>query len=233
MGVPDPVHWSDSCPSPAVLTFLCTLELLQFPDPTLNIWSFDPNMLKLRSEFLLYVHIVSSRVLEKVKDGENMEGNENFEEGGVNNEELRVLERVSEVGVSRLRPDLIDLEEMEDGVGRGLDEGELMKLRGVILDNSDIFDVLCVNIGEQLGRIENDYSGGLAIALRKEVRHQEEKEEEILRLVQKCVQVSHLDAMKECLENGDEDGVIPHVRFLHLNCGVEEAEYRYEYSCNC
>ncbi|KAK4420008.1 hypothetical protein Salat_2413700 [Sesamum alatum] len=226
MGVPDPVHWSDSCPSPAILTFLCTLELLQFPDPTMNIWSFDPNMLKLRSEFLLYVHIASSRVLENVKDGENMEGDENFEEGSVNNEQLKVLERVSEVGLSRLRPDLIDLEEMEDGVARGLDEGELMKLRGVILENSDIFDVLCVNIGEQLGHIENDDSGGLAIALRMEVRRQDEKEEEILRLVQKCVQVSHLDAMKQCLENGDEDGVIPHVRFLHLNCGVEEAEYR-------
>ncbi|KAL0323863.1 UNVERIFIED_CONTAM: hypothetical protein Scaly_2353400, partial [Sesamum calycinum] len=197
MGVPDPVHWSDSCPSPAILTFLCTLELLQFPDPTLNIWSFDPNMLKLRSEFLLYVHVASSRVLEKVKDGETMEGNENFEEGSVGNEELRVLERVSDVGLSRLRPDLIDLEVMEDGVAGALDEGELMKLKGVILENSDIFDVLCVNIGEQLGHIENDDSG-----------------------------VSHLDAMKQCLENGDEDGVIPHVRFLHLNYGVEEAEYR-------
>ncbi|KAL0330309.1 UNVERIFIED_CONTAM: hypothetical protein Sradi_5017600 [Sesamum radiatum] len=226
MGVPDPVHWSDSCPSPAILTFLCTLELLQFPDPTLNIWSFDPNMLKLRSEFLLYVHVASSRVLEKVKDGETMEGNENFEEGSVGNEELRVLERVSDVGLSRLRPDLIDLEVMEDGVAGALDEGELMKLKGVILENSDIFDVLCVNIGEQLGHIENDDSGGLAIALRKEVSRHDEKAEETLRLVQKCVQVSHLDAMKQCLENGDEDGVIPHVRFLHLNYGVEEAEYR-------
>ncbi|KAK4388878.1 hypothetical protein Sango_2224800 [Sesamum angolense] len=226
MGVPDPVHWSDSCPSPAIFTFLCTLELLQFPDPTLNIWSFDPNMLKLRSEFLLYVHVASSRVLEKVKDGETMEGNENFEEGSVGNEELRVLERVSDVGLSRLRPDLIDLEVMEGGVAGALDEGELMKLKGVILENSDIFDVLCVNIGEQLGHIENDDSGGLAIALRKEVRRHDEKAEETLRLVQKCVQVSHLDAMKQCLENGDEDGVIPHVRFLHLNYGVEEAEYR-------
>ncbi|KAI3468258.1 hypothetical protein Pfo_024921 [Paulownia fortunei] len=74
--------------------------------------------------------------------------------------------------------------------------------------------------------MENEDSAGLAIALRKEVRHQEEKEEEVLRLVQKCVQVMHLDAMRQCLENGDEDGAVSHVRFLHLNCGVEEAEYR-------
>lgn len=232
MGIPDPVMWSDSCPSPAILTFLCTLELLQFPDATSNLWSFDPNMLKLRSEFLLYVHIVSSRVLETVKDGVNTEVNRNFDEGSVKNEELQVLEKLSEVGLSRLRPDLIDSEETEDWVSRGLDEGELMTLRGFILENSDIFDVLCANIGEQVGRVENEDSGGLTVVLRKDVRRKEEKDEELLRSVQKCVQISHLNAMRQCLENGDEDGAVSHVRFLHLNSGVEEAEYRYDYSCS-
>ncbi|KAL6533903.1 hypothetical protein OROHE_013736 [Orobanche hederae] len=226
LGVPDPVMWSDSCPSPAILTFLCTLELLQFSDATLNLWSFGPNTLKLRSEFLLYVHIVSSRVSEAVNDGVNMEGNERFDEGSLKNDELRVLERLSEVGLSRLRPDLIDSKEMEDNVFYDLSEVDLTTLKGAILKNFDIFDALCVNIGEQVGRMENEDSAGLAIELRNEVRRREGKEEEVLKLVQKCIQVTHLDAMRQCLENGDEDSAISHVRFLHLNCGVEEAEYR-------
>ncbi|KAL8521988.1 hypothetical protein ACS0TY_012224 [Phlomoides rotata] len=213
LGTPDPVNWSDTCPSPAILTFLCTIELLQFPDATLNLWSFDPNMLKLRSEFLLYVHMISSRVLETV-------------EGGVKNDELRVLERLSGVGLNRLRPDLIGSEETEEWVSGGLGEDDLITLRGSILENSDIFDVLCENIGEQVGRMENEDSGGLAVALKKKVRLHEEKEEELMRLTQRCVQLTHLDAMRQCLENGDEDGAVSHVRFLHLDRGVEEAEHR-------
>ncbi|GER40378.1 zinc finger protein, partial [Striga asiatica] len=227
MGVPDPVLWSESCPSPAILTFLCTLELLQFPDATLNLWSFGPDMLKLRAEFLLYVHIVSSRVSKTAVDGGYLEGTEKLDEGGVKNEELRVLDRLSGVGLNRLRPDLIDSGDKEDEVLPDLLEEELMSLKGVILENSDIFDVMCVNIGEQVGCTGNDDSGGLAIALRNEVRRQEDrKEDEVLKLVQKCVQVAHMDAMRLCLKNGDEDRAISHVRFLRLDCGVEEAEYR-------
>ncbi|XP_073135906.1 uncharacterized protein [Henckelia pumila] len=220
-----PVLWSDSCPSPAILTFLCTLELLQFPDPTANLWSFDGSMLKLRVEFLLYVHMVRSRVLEKVEDRVNTQGSEEIVDGSSDNEELMVLGRLWEVGLSRLLPNLIVLEEMDEGVLRGLDEREVMKLREVILDNSDIFDVLCRNIRVQIGQMVDDDSGGLAIALRAEVRRQN-VEEEVLLLVLKCVQVAHLDAMRQCLGIGDKDGVVLHIRFLRLECGVEEAEYR-------
>lgn len=184
-------------------------------------------MLKLRSEFLLYVHIVSSRVSGTI-DGSVVE---NLDEGSSDkNEELRVLGLLTELGLSRLRPDLVDSEVTEEVGFRGLGEAELMALRGFILENSDVYDVLCANIGEQLGCVEAEDSGGLAISLRKVVRRDEEKEEELLRLVQKCVQTTHLDAMKQCLDNGDEDGAILHVRFLHLNSGVDEAEYRYGYS---
>ncbi|XP_057799458.1 uncharacterized protein LOC131015200 [Salvia miltiorrhiza] len=222
LGTPDPVTWSDSCPSPADLTFFCTVELLQFPDATSNLWSFGPDMLKLRSEFLLYVHIVSSRILRTIEGGVIR----NFDEGSARNEELRVLELLSELGLSRLRPDLTGSEETEEVGFGGLGELELMALRGSILENSDVYDVLCANIGEQVGCVVAEDSGGLAIALRKGRRRGEEKEEEVLRLVQKCVQTTHMDAMRQCLENGDEDGAILHVRFLHLNRGVEEAEYR-------
>lgn len=232
LGTPDPVNWSDSCPSPAILTFLCTIELLQFPDATLNIWSFDPNMLKLRAEFLLYVHMISSRVVESVKGGVKIDVNENIDEGYAKNDELRVLERLSEVGLNRLRPDLIGSEETEEWGPGGLGEDDIVTLRGCILGNNDIFDVLCENIGEQVGRLENEDSGGLTVALRKKARLHEEKEEELMRLVQRYVQVTHLDAMIQCLENGDEDEAVSHVRFLHLDNGVEESEYRYDYYCS-
>ncbi|KAL2517677.1 hypothetical protein Adt_13924 [Abeliophyllum distichum] len=217
---------SYSCPSPAVLTFLCTLELLEFPDASSQLWSFDDNSLKLRAEFLLYVHTVSARVLGELKDGVNLEENENFDEGITKNEEFRILQGFLEVGLSRLKPDLIELEEnREENVGflGGFSEEEIMGLRGVVLKNSDIFDVLCGNIEKQVGRMENEDSG-LAIALRTDMRRREE-EERMLRLIQKCVQVAHLDAMRECLEANDEDGAVSHIRFLHLDHGVEEAEY--------
>ncbi|CAI9784832.1 unnamed protein product [Fraxinus pennsylvanica] len=220
------ILWSDSCPSPAVLTFLCTLELLEFPDATSQLWSFDDNSLKLRAEFLLYVHTMSARVLSVLKDSVNLEGNENFDEGITRNEELRVLQGFLVVGSSRLKPDLIELEENgeeNEGFSGCFSEEEIMGLRGLILKIPDIFDVLCGNIEKQVGRVESDDSG-LAIALRTEMRRRE-KEEGMLRLIQKCVQVAHLDAMRECLEENNEDGAVSHIRFLHLDHGVEEAEY--------
>lgn len=222
------ILWSDSCPSPAVLTFLCTLELLEFPDATSQLWSFDDNSLKLRAEFLLYVHTMSARVLSELKESVNLEGNENFDEGTTRNEELRILQGFLEVGSSRLKPDLTELEENReenDGFSGGFTEEEIMGLRGLILKIPDIFYVLCGNIDKQVGCVENDDSG-LAITLRTDMMRRE-KEERMLRLIQKCVQVAHIDAMRECLEENNEDGAVSHIRFLHLDHGVEEAEYRY------
>lgn len=222
------ILWSDSCPSPAVLTFLCTLELLEFPDATSQLWSFDDNSLKLRAEFLLYVHTMSARVLSELKESVNLEGNENFDEGTTRNEELRILQGFLEVGSSRLKPDLTELEENReenDGFSGGFTEEEIMGLRGLILKIPDIFYVLCGNIDKQVGCVENDDSG-LAITLRTDMMRRE-KEERMLRLIQKCVQVAHIDAMRECLEENNEDGAVSHIRFLHLDHGVEKAEYRY------
>ncbi|EPS72500.1 hypothetical protein M569_02257, partial [Genlisea aurea] len=225
VGFPDPVLWSDSCPSPALLTFLCTQELLHFPDPTSSCWSFDPNTLKLRAEFLLYVHIISSRVLEKSEYGGNIEVDGISDAGDAKYETLRILNCIMEVGFGRLRSDLIILRESTEQDLRSLGEGELMKLRGIIVQNSDIFDALCLNIREQLPEVENEDSS-LALALRQEVRQREENEEKLLRSILKCVQVVHLDAIRGFLEKGDEDGATAHVRFLDVNCGIEETEYR-------
>ncbi|KAL7164390.1 hypothetical protein ACSBR2_040325 [Camellia fascicularis] len=249
------VLWSPSCPSPSLLTYLSTLELLQFNDSS-SIWSFDPDSLRLRVEFLLFIQTISSRVsesLRKVVDLEGIEkdadkldsedtraefltGNGELKEVGADSgESLRVLDRLSDLGVNRLKPDLVVVEERESGGSSGgsdaveEEEEELMCLRRVILDNADVFDVLSVNIQKQIQCVVEHDDSGLAITLQRERKLSEEDKEEdvkVLKLIQRIVQIVHLDAMKEWLIENDEEGVLSHVRFLHLEYGVEETEYR-------
>ncbi|CAI9094379.1 OLC1v1030104C1 [Oldenlandia corymbosa var. corymbosa] len=244
----DSILWTrHSCPSPSLLAFLSTLELLQFGDPVSHIWSFDEVGLKLRAEFLLYVQIVSYRVLENIKKNVESEGSGNASKNfdtpveflakderirGLDadlGECLRVLDRISDVGLSRLRPDLLmaavhgEDEEVSE-VPAEVGEEEMMVLQGVILENGEIFDVLCLNIEKQMGSVVKEDSG-MAITLRSEGKHRE-IEDKVLRLIQRCVQLAHLDAMKDCIEKNDLDGSISHLRYLHLHYGVEETEYR-------
>ncbi|CAL5429141.1 unnamed protein product [Camellia sinensis] len=248
------VLWSPFCPSPSLLTYLSTLELLQFNDSS-SIWSFDPDSLRLRVEFLLFIQTISSRVsesLRKVVDLEGIEkdadkldsedsraefltGNGELKEVGADSgESLRVLDRLSDLGVNRLKPFLVVVEERESGGSSGSsdaveEEEELMCLRRVILDNADVFDVLSVNIQKQIQCVAEHDDSGLAITLQRERKLSEEDKEEdvkVLKLIQRIVQIVHLDAMKECLIENDEEGVLSHVRFLHLEYGVEETEYR-------
>ncbi|XP_027180766.1 uncharacterized protein LOC113779395 [Coffea eugenioides] len=247
----DSVLWSHhSCPSPSLLAFLSTLELLQFNEPVLGLWSFDENSLKLRAEFLLYVQIVSYRVVESVKKHVELNGIQGIE-GGFRNfnipveflakedgfrildEEngkcLWVLDRISNVGLSRLRPDMmvVEGEEEREGVAESVEEigeEEMMVLKRVILENAEVFDVLCVNIEKQLGMIQKDDSG-MAITLRTEGKRME-VEDRVFRLAQRCVQIVHLDAMKELLDKNELDGVVSHLKYLHLDFGVEDMDYR-------
>lgn len=250
----DSILWSHSCPSPAILTFLCTLELLEFNEPTSNLWSFDADTLKLRAEFLLYLQAVIFRVSESLKKGTNVDdagGNgmnrENLDpqgelsgkdEGlkglGVELDEcLSVLERISDMGLSRLKPDLIEIDHTRENEGTSgsdivVQEEEIILLRRVFLEHADIFDALCVNIQKQVSWIEGENSA-MALALRTTVKHND-IQEKVLKLIQRSVQISHLDAMKECLEKDDVDGAVSHIRFLNLDNGVEENEHRYVHS---
>ena len=144
-------------------------------------------------------------------------------------ESLHVLEKLSDLGLNRLRPDLIHV--VDEGEIGGtcvvLEEEELMGLRRVILENAELFDVLCGNIQEQVRGVGHDDSG-LAITLRKEGKGflEEEEDVKLLKLIQRSVQIAHLDAVKECLERNDKEGVLSHIRFLHLDYGVEETQYR-------
>lgn len=163
---------------------------------------------------------------------------DNFEGLKDGSGELEVLDKVLEFGVKRLKGD-VDLDGNEvGGSGRGegsssggvvaIEEGEMMCLRKVILDNADVFDALCWNVESQMKgmKVENENSGMEITVRGEESEKVEEEGVELFDLIRKCVQLAHLDAMKECSKEGDE-GVFSHIRFLHLDRGLEESEYRY------
>ncbi|GMI81443.1 hypothetical protein like AT2G25730 [Hibiscus trionum] len=253
------IAWSHSCPSPALLTYLSTLELLQFNNPT-SIWSFDPDTLRLRAEFLLLVQVLIDKVLaslrrdvdldkiEKEKESESegfeeekpelLDRSEDLKEGnGELGDCVRVLDRFLELGMRRLRSDVV-MEGGDDG-GREehmavlekvlIEEEELVCLRNVIMDCADLFNALCANIQRQLKGLD-DVDLGMAIMVRREEKVRvdsfDEEHKGVLSLMQKSVQLAHLDAIKEYLKDGDIEGAVSHIRFLHLGYGVEEVVYR-------
>ncbi|XP_062022257.1 uncharacterized protein LOC133738693 isoform X1 [Rosa rugosa] len=243
----DNVLWSPSCPSPAILAYLSTVELLQFDDAS-SAWGFDPETLRLRAEFLLLVQSLIDRVSESLRRSFDLESiekekekSDGFEEraelmddtmskelrdgGGELESCVRVLDRVLELGVSRLKPESLLL------VGNGdqaveIEEGEFMCLRSVVWEYADVFDALCWNVQRQVrGGWEGDDASGLAITVRRDDMPKEE-EVKVLRFIQRSVQLAHLDAMRECIKDGEVDGLVSRIRFLHLDYGVEETEYR-------
>ncbi|TYH69442.1 hypothetical protein ES332_D05G056100v1 [Gossypium tomentosum] len=255
------IAWSPSCPSPALLTYLSTLELLQFNNPT-SIWSFDPDTLRLRAEFLLLVQVLIDKVsaslrrdvdldkIEKEKESESegfeeekpelLDRSDDLKEGnGELGDCVRVLDRFLELGMRRLRPDVVmeggdadaDGEEEHKAVLEKvlIEEEEMVCLRNVIMDYADLFDALCENIQRQLKGLDGDDSG-MAIMIRREekviVDSFDEEHKGVLSLIQMSVQLAHLDAMKEYLKDGDIEGVVSRIRFLHLGYGVEDDVYR-------
>ncbi|KAH9761013.1 zinc finger FYVE domain-containing protein [Citrus sinensis] len=247
----DDILWSASCPSPSLLAFLSTLELLQFDNSTSSTWSFDPETLRLRSEFLLLVQMLIDRVVkrtrkdidfdsfEKEKEKGELNETESFDEkvklldkseelGDVNSEFsdcVRVLDRFMELGVKRLKPNLNINENLNENVHVSIEEGELMCLRKVILEYADVFDALFWNIDKQVIGWES-FDSERAIVRREELSEEEDKR--VLGLMQRSIQLAHLDAMEECLREGDEEGAVSRIRFLRPGYGVEEAEYREE-----
>ncbi|KAJ4837974.1 hypothetical protein Tsubulata_031787 [Turnera subulata] len=234
------ILWSPSCPSPAILTYLATQELLQYNNSTAGTWSFGPEKLRLRAEFLVLVQELKDRVAKSAgkDDGEEREG-ESGEIGGLD-DAVRVLDRVMELGVKRLRPNVVQVDGGGDEEERREDdiaEEELMRLRRVILENADVVQALCWNVVQQKkgwGVEDGNEDSGLAIMVREEenlgvglVGEEEEEESvKVLGLILKVVQLVHLDAVKECLKEGDEDGAVSRIRYLHTDLGVDESEYR-------
>lgn len=177
---------------------------------------------------------------EKEKEKGELNETESFDEkvklldkseelGDVNSEFsdcVRVLDRFMELGVKRLKPNLNINENLNENVHVSIEEGELMCLRKVILEYADVFDALFWNIDKQVSGWES-FDSERAIVRREELSEEEDKR--VLGLMQRSIQLAHLDAMEECLREEDEEGAVSRIRFLHPGYGVEEAEYRYVY----
>ncbi|KAF3446015.1 hypothetical protein FNV43_RR11193 [Rhamnella rubrinervis] len=262
----DHILWSPSCPSPPILAYLSTIELLQFDNPS-SLWSFDPETLRLRAEFLLLVQSLIDRVsesmrenfdlesLEKEREKDGLGESESFEERAelldrseVTSVDLRdaggeldgcvgVLDGILEFGVKRLKADVaVDGVDSDGGTQTTasdvvlIEEGKLMCLKRVICEYADVFDALCWNIHRQVRGWEGDDSPGLALTVQgdENVRVDSSEEEDVkaLGLIQRSVQLAHLDAMKDRVKEGNVNGAISHIRFLHLDYGVQESEYR-------
>lgn len=208
------IAWSHSCPSPSLLTYLSTLELLQL-DAASSAWSFDPETLRLRAEFLLLVQDLIDLVKSEYEDG-----------GGEWELCRRVLDGVLELGVKRLRVDDDDgedgggeIERSESSVTAGVDEGELVGLRKLVLERADVFDALSGNIQRQITQWECEDPGLEA--------EEDDDDVRVLCGLQRMAQVAHLDAIRECLKVGDAQAAVSHIRFLHFDYGLDQSECRY------
>ncbi|KAL6882017.1 hypothetical protein ACP4OV_011489 [Aristida adscensionis] len=118
------------------------------------------------------------------------------------------LERLLDLGMARLRREV-------EGRGEGgvsaeeapVSEEDLRGLWRVFLDNAVVFDALCAGASRQ-------------IALDKGIGA------DVLLSVRRNVQLAHLDAVKRLVATGDLEGASWHLRFLCLDHGVEENEYK-------
>lgn len=86
-------------------------------------------------------------------------------------------------------------------------EKDLRRLWGVFLDNALVLDALCVGISRQIG-LDGGFGADVLLWLRQNV------------------QLAHLDSMKTLLAEDDLDGAAGHLRFLCLDHGVEEDDYK-------
>ncbi|CAH8358037.1 unnamed protein product [Eruca vesicaria subsp. sativa] len=200
----DNVLWSPSCSSPSLLAFLSAIELLRFENST-SPWGFDSETLSLRADFLLMVQVLIDRVTDRVRD----EQLDNC---------VRILQGFLDLGVERLR---FDVDTSSSGGSYMIEEDEVVALRSIVLDYSDVFDALCCNVKRQLdgSSLVEDVAAGTVIGSR------EQDNNNVFALILRNVQLAQLDAMRNKLDDGDELGAAHHIRYLHLDYGVEKDNY--------
>ncbi|ESQ46699.1 hypothetical protein EUTSA_v10000005mg [Eutrema salsugineum] len=234
------VLWSGSCPSPSLLAFLSTIELLRFENPT-SPWGFDSETLSLRADFLLMVQVLIDRVTERIKEeqrveleSENEEESEKSDENGGLRNCVRILQGFLDLGVERLR---FDVDKSSSGGSYMIEEEELVSLRSIVLDYSDVFDALCCNIKRQLMGSSESYVTRFVDDVEREEQEPEKKNEarsigsreqddnNVFALIQRNVQLAQLDAMRKKVDEGDERGAADRIRYLHLDYGVEKENY--------
>ncbi|XP_072966910.1 uncharacterized protein [Typha angustifolia] len=198
----DGVLWSPTCSSPSHLAWLSALELTDY-ESTSSIGNSDSEILRLKAEFLLLIQIVLSKSSEITS---------------VDSDSFKVLNRILDLGLRRLKGDDVPL----------VSEEELKHLRRIFLDHAEVFDALCENVQKQV-RLSDSFGSDVAASVGNEVEeglrssHQGVK---VLGRIQRSFQLAHLDAIKKCLEDDDFEGAFSHLRHLHLDYGVEQTEYK-------
>ncbi|XP_020586811.1 LOW QUALITY PROTEIN: uncharacterized protein LOC110029039 [Phalaenopsis equestris] len=223
----DGILWSSTAMSSSDLAWLCILELPNF-DRTTSVWSFDAELLRLKAEFILLIEIISSTAL-----GSSHRWPSDAEDGFIGHiserdrESLDIMKKWMHLGLRRLKSeaDYGSLSSDEVAQTRQVDLNCLWK---IFLDNADIFSSLCWNIQRQLHWFEA-YEPQLAISVRTEDDQcltSSQQEVDTLSGIQKEVQMAHLAALREDAKTGDILETFYHIRFLHLDYGIPETEYK-------
>lgn len=122
--------------------------------------------------------------------------------------------------------------EFGGGSGEGFAVGveDEAALRKAVLDEAEVFDAMCAIAKNQAQLPEPVANPETAITLTDGAA---DGDLEALRWLLKNVQMAHLLAIKKCLEEGDDNGALSHLRFLHLDHGVEHSEYKYAVALLC
>lgn len=168
-------------------------------------------------EFLLLIQVASSKVSEisqlRSQDTDVDKKGETFDEAAnsveVLNDLLDTGLRIlwSDVGHDANHLDLVSL----------VSEDRLKGLWKVFLDNAELFDAICGNIHRQV-QLCQAYHLEPATSMKTE-------EMDALSKVQQSVQMAHLDSLKKFIEADDLERAFSHLRFLHLDYGIEEKQY--------
>nr|GFA48238.1 hypothetical protein [Tanacetum cinerariifolium] len=176
--------------TPALLTYLRVIELLQFGDiDAVDIESVSNHELG---------DAVGTSVCENELNPSVSELKGKVRADAINLDYetcLGVLNKVLEVGFKHLKPDLIE-------------------------SDTDVGESVEIEEGEMMG----DDDLGNSPSVKEDSR---DEDVAVFKMIQRCVQTVHLDAMKESLKEGDEDRALSHIQFLRFDCGVDEADYMY------
>ncbi|MQL81245.1 hypothetical protein Taro_013693, partial [Colocasia esculenta] len=224
----DGVLWSSTCSSPAHLAWMSVLELLEFGNAPV-FRGPDPETVRVKVEFLLLVQLLCSRVSEtSPMRSADPDVDDRKDDSGRISKSLDFLHRILDLGLRRLKSDVADV--VRDAVNADFSpsEEEFRCLYDVFLDQPELLEALCWNIQKQVSWSKPSGSE-LVLSVGGEdygsVRSSVEGLNTLVE-IQRNVQMAQLGAMKKCMEAGDMTGAISHLRFLHLDFGLEESEYR-------
>ncbi|XP_011622545.1 uncharacterized protein LOC18432072 [Amborella trichopoda] len=185
------VLWSKSVNSPPHFAWLSALELIEYGSYLSSKSKVDPELLKLKAEFLLILQMISSEVSEsygkfidldsiggqdisiyesyesRPEDLAEFQGSESnlSEPTGFMVDVAALLDKLFNLGFQRLKREVVFENGLKD-LNFSFTDGELKCLRRVICDQADLLDSLCLNIWKQMHYLDG-YESKLALSLHR------------------------------------------------------------------